>query len=190
MQAKHLDRIWLAAGAVFTVVLIALTWFLMVSPQHQQRDGLRAQTDVAEGKVVALQRRLTELRKQQTKLEEYKATLASQRLALPAGSALDALLLEMRDAGTATGVAVTSLLVAPASEVTGSGAQLFQLPVTVISNGTGPQIERFLTQIQQVQPRAVLISTANVTADNQDKSFSQKVTMTLNMHVFVAPEKD
>ena len=81
------------------------------------------------------------------------------------------------------------------SSAVGSGTSIgdtkvFALPISATITGTPAQIGAFLTQLQRVQPRAVLIS-AITFSSQQDKSAGSATTapaaLQLTMQAFVAP---
>lgn len=183
----HADRLWLVAGAITAAVLLAVGWFFFINPQNDETSSLRDQADVTQVRLTSLERRLDELRRQSKNLPRYRAQLALDRQALPTTSALSDFLRELQTAGDATGMAVNGVIVGSPTQVSAGGAQLHALPITLTAAGRVGDVDRFLDQLQKVQPRAVLISTANVAADEGAGAVAGSVTLTLNLQVFVAP---
>ena len=187
MQAARSDRTWLIGGALVAAILLGVGWFFLISPQYQQTQTLQDQSAEADLRLAKLQRRLVDLRKQNGQLEQYRTQLGLDREALPTISGLSDFLRELQAAGITTSVTVNGLLVGAPLEVPGAASQIFALPMTLIVAGAPAALEQFLNQIQQLQPRAVLINSMNAVPDGQSGSFAGTVTLTLSLQVFVAP---
>jgi Tfp pilus assembly protein PilO len=195
MMRLSAERLWIIGGAVAVVVLLAIGWFFMVSPKYAETDSLNSQAAATGGQVTVLQQRLAALRKQNQNMPAYLAQLAKERAALPSTSGLSDLLRELQTAGDATGAAVSGVSVGGVTDVTAGGAKLYALPLTLTVTGSVPQLRAFLVQLQQIQPRAVLITSANLsTSENADPSANPGTrtspaasTIALSMKAFVAP---
>jgi Tfp pilus assembly protein PilO len=180
------DRLWAAAGAVAALVLAAISWVFLISPQNSETEGLRAEIDQVNDRVVVLQARLAQLRKENQGLDLRKAELAAQRRALPTSTALSDFLREMQTASERAGVTVTAVNAGAAGTTRAAGTEIHVLPVTLtVTGGADGQIA-FLDQLQQVQPRAVLIIGTNLVPADTSNSLSGSVTMTLSIQIFVA----
>ncbi|GAA0796597.1 type 4a pilus biogenesis protein PilO [Spirilliplanes yamanashiensis] len=182
----HADRLWLLGGAIGVVILVAVGWLLLINPAHGDADGYREQTEVSEIQLIALHKRLGELKEQQAKLPTYKAELARNRQALPLDTGIPAFLRQLEDAGDAVGATVSNVNVGVPSQETGAGLSAYSLPVTVTVDGRIGAMGPFLDQLQQVQPRAVLVQSANLAASTEENG-KDGTNMTLTMKVFVAP---
>jgi Tfp pilus assembly protein PilO len=178
----RVDQLWLVGGVLGAAVLLAITWFLLVSPQHSQRDSLQAETASAELRLTKLKQRIGELRKQNDQLDEYKRELAQDRQALPATSGLSDLLRELQVAGDTTGVSVGNLNVGNVAAVTDSGGTVFQLPLSMTVTGDVAKLSGFLDQLQVVQPRALLVNSCVLTITNVGANLA------ITMQAFVAPD--
>jgi len=157
VRMRGADRLWMAAGAAVALALAALSWVFLISPQNSETDGLRAEVDQVNDRVVALQARLAQLRKENEKLPEHQAKLAAQRQALPTATALSNFLREMQTAGERTGVSVSAVNTGAAGKTQAGGAEIQVLPVTLTVDGGIDGQLAFLDELQHVQPRAVLI---------------------------------
>jgi Tfp pilus assembly protein PilO len=182
----RVDRLWMLGGAVSAVLLVALGWFLLIDPTNDKTDGLRGETEVSEVQLISLQRRLQELQAEKAKLPQYEAELTRNKQALPADSGVPAFLRQLEDAGDAVNASVSNVNVGVPTQL--QGGAVYALPITVTADGTATQLSPFLDQLQQTQPRAVLIETANLTATtDQGGSNTDRMNLTLTMKVFVAP---
>jgi Tfp pilus assembly protein PilO len=181
------SRFWLIGGAAAAAVLLAAGWFLVIGPQYAQTSSLREQAVTTQLRMTSLQHRLAELRQENERLPQHRAQLTRDRQALPATSALSDFLRELHTAGDSKGVSVTGFVVGTPTQVVAAGTQVYALPITLTASGTAAKLSQFLDQLQQVQPRAVLISSVNAVPGDDGGSFAGAVTLTLNLRAFVDP---
>jgi Tfp pilus assembly protein PilO len=185
MGARHADRIWMVGGVVAAALLLAMGWFLAISPKNAEAEDLGVQQEDTESRMVVLRKRLNDLEEQNTKVEQYRAAFKRNRAALPVDSGVPDFLRQLQDSGELVDVTVSGVTVNAPVQV---GSQsLYELPITVTADGTASDLGRFLDQLQQVQPRAVLVESANMATTGEDTTV-EKLTMTLAMKAFVAPE--
>lgn len=187
MRTGHADRRWAIGGILTAAVLLAGTWFFLISPQNSDTRRLQDQASAAQLRLPSLQRRLAELRQQNGDLAQYQGQLVRGRQALPTTSALSDFLRGLQKVGDSAGVSVSGVTVDTPIQATTPGAKVYALPISLTATGAVGKVEQFLDQLQQGQPRAVLISTANVGSADQSGSFADSVSLTLSMQVFVAP---
>lgn len=187
MRTVGTNRHWLVAGALGAVALLAVGWFFFVSPQYKQAGDLRDQTSAQQSQIITLQHQLVQLRQQSEQLAQYQAKLAKDRHALPTAAGLTDFLRELHAVGDVKGIAVTGLIVGSPTAVAGTGAEMFALPITVTAKGSAAALSEFLVQLQQLQPRAVLISDATGAAAGEGGSFAGPVVLTLRLQAYVAP---
>jgi Tfp pilus assembly protein PilO len=184
MRTRHAGRLWATAGVLGAAVLFAVTWFFLIRPTYSEASGLRDRADAASLRLPSLQKRLTELRQQNGDLQTYLDQLERDRRALPTESGLSAFLSDLQAAGNSAGVSVGGVSVGAPTPVTAAGARIHALPVTLSAAGDTANLNRFLDQLQQVQPRAVLINSASVSASGERAGAS---TLNLSLQVFVTP---
>ena len=181
MFTRHADRIWMLGGIVAAALLLALGWFLAIEPQNSEASQSRAEQESAQTRLISLRRRLTELEQQKARLPQFEATLRAYRAALPTGSGLPDFLRQLQESGDQVGVSVSGLTVTRPEA--GDNPSVYALPITVTADGNGSNLDRFLHQLQQVQPRAVLIQSANVASAGKG---SKRMSLTLSLKAFVA----
>lgn len=187
MRTGHTDRIWLIGGALGAAVLLAIGWFFLIGPQKDQTGRLRDQADAAQLSLNTLHHRLDQLRQQNGDLPKYRAQLAVNRHALPQDSGMSDFLRELHATTGGGGASFHVLQVGAAVKVAGTATPVYSMPLTLQADGTIVALTRFLDQVQQVQPRAVLIKTANLVTNQQSGSRAAPVSLTLTLDVFVAP---
>lgn len=181
MRVTGRDRYWLAGGAAGAVLLFAVAWFLLISPQNSETAGLHDQQVSTDAQIATLRHRLADLRTAQQNLPKYQAELAKDRAALPTAPALSDLLRELQAAGDAAGVTVTAMTAAnPAAAAPGSRLQM--VTVTVSAKGGAGALSQFVAQIQLVQPRAALVDGVHLDSTGGGAD----VLLNLTMKVYVA----
>jgi Tfp pilus assembly protein PilO len=185
-RMRGADRLWTAGGITVALALAALSWVFLISPQNTETAGLRDEIDQVNDRVVVLQARLAQLRKENENLDARKAELAARRKALPTSTGLSDFLRELQTTGEQTGVSVTAVSASTAGTTRVAGAEMQVLPLTLTVNGGFDGQVAFLDQLQQVQPRAVLIIGANMVPTDNAESLAGAVTVTLSVQIFVA----
>jgi type IV pilus assembly protein PilO len=215
------ERLWLIGGGLVAFLIILIGFFLVISPQRSQTSKVDSQVSAARQQNAALQQRIDTLRQQNANLARYQATLATAKLALPAATGMSDFLRSLQGLGSATGTHVTSLTVgqpvdasaalsvappagaakasaspaapAPAAGTAPAAASVYSMSITAQVSGSTVALNRFLQQLQEVQPRAVLI-TQIVETDSAAAAKGAGVaaatvgpTLQLSMQAFVAP---
>jgi Tfp pilus assembly protein PilO len=181
----RVERLWVIGGVVAAALLLAGAWFLLISPQRGEVSQLAESRADAQVRVGTLQKRLADLKAQNENLPRYQAELGRNRRALPTDPQSADLLRQINEAGDKAGVTVDALVVGlgNAAAVKGTAIQPLNLSLTVV--GSPGAVELFLDQLQQVQPRAVLITSGNV-SDAATKG-SDDVQLSLSLQAFFAP---
>jgi Tfp pilus assembly protein PilO len=186
------DRLWSVGGAFVTLALLLLTWTFLVGPQRARTDELTANTSdvlVTAGKE---QRRLDQLTKEFEALDAFQGELAANRMALPFAAKLADFLRELQAAGDHAGVTVTSFAASNVNEAKAGGGVL-SIMITIGVEGTVDGLAVFLNQLQQTQPRAVLIVNSNLEPGEGAETLSDSAILTIAAQIFMAapanPEK-
>jgi Tfp pilus assembly protein PilO len=186
MGARHADRLWIVAGAVGTVILVAATWFLLISPTRGRTDDLGRQAADARVALIRQRRDIAALAQKAAQLPRYQATLRSLQAALPADSGVPNFLRYLQESDDAVDVTVTGLSVSAPIQEKGTPV-VYALPITVTADGSPVNLGRFLDQLQHAQPRAVLVQSANLAGKGTTGGASGDMSMTVAMKAFVAP---
>ena len=183
------DRLWLLGGVLTAVVLFAFGWFFFINPKFQEAGELQARTEDANTQLAVLRGRLAELREQHAQLPRYTAELTANRDALPETDSVASLLRQLQTAGELAGVSVSGVSVGAGTEVDVEGPlKVYALPISLTVTGPPGKINPFLDQLQKVQPRAVLISTVNMTATTTSQA-GPRANVTISLQAFYAPGK-
>lgn len=211
MERSRPERAWVAAGLAGGFAMLLVGWLFFISPQMSETGAVNSQTGDAQVHNVMLQHTIAELAAQNKNLAQYRATLAQAQLALPSTSGLPDFLRTLQTIGNSTLTNVVSLTVGTPANVTvvstrkieasapgtsnnpaavsTSGPQIYALPITAQISGSDTQLDQFLSQLQSVQPRAVLISQIVESAGKADGGTTglAATQLTLTMEAFVEP---
>jgi Tfp pilus assembly protein PilO len=209
MPKTQTERLWLLGGAVLAILIVLIGYVMLISPQNSNTSSAQSQVSSAKTDNALLRVRINSLRQQNKNLAQFQAELTTAHLALPDTSGLPDFLRTLQSIGNATLATVSALAVGSPTDVTGvaggattsakagssspaSGQRIYALPISAQVTGTTDQLNQFLTQLQSVQPRAVLISGLTEGAGATSASGTQTAsgsasTLQLTMQAFVAP---
>jgi Tfp pilus assembly protein PilO len=188
MGGRHVDRLWIIAGVALVVVLTFASWQFLITPKYAEADDIHGQTETTRVQLVALQRKLSDLRAQSLQLPTYRAALLKNQQALPSDSGVPEFLRQLQASGDKTSVTVSGITVE--NPMLAKGTSVYQLPMTLAVQGNPGRLSAFLVQLQNVQPRAVLIDSANLTSQVDSASGISKpgdMQLNLALKAFVAP---
>lgn len=177
------ERLWLLGGVLTAIVLLTAGFYLAVYPKYQKANDLRDIGDGTRSEVSHLRSENARLEEQNKRIKEYEAQAKTRLAALPATDSVAELLREVQSAGELTGVTVSGVSVGAASQVVKVSGPMtvYALPISLTAAGPAAKINPFLDQLQKAQPRALLISNANVAATTGDRA-----ALTLTLQAFYA----
>jgi hypothetical protein len=108
------NRLWIIATAMISIAVLALGWFLGISPQLAQANAADAQRASVEAENQVHEVELQSLKKQFTGIQKLRDELEELRIALPNSPELSTFVAEIVDLKNKYGVSVTSFSMAPA----------------------------------------------------------------------------
>jgi Tfp pilus assembly protein PilO len=182
------DRLWMLGGVFAAAALLALAWVFLIGPQRTETEELATSTEDVRVQVTTEQRLLARLTKENEQKASYEADLATNRKALPTEVALADLLRELQAAGDQAGVTVTGLAAGSPVDAKVPESRIFAVTVTINAEGSMDKLQAFVTQLQQTQPRALLILNANLSPGTGDSGLTGAAKLALSAQVFVAPQ--
>ena len=216
MPRTQAEKLWWAGAAFAAALMVVIGYLALIRPQQHETDRVHAEVAAQRTQTTALQARVAALEQQSKHLASYEAQLAQARLALPSTSGLPDFLRTLQETGNQTLARVSSLSVAAPTDVTRivtspsptatasaspsksgeqapsvAGAHVYALPISAQVTGTVAQLSAFLTQLQSVQPRAVLISALSLgsgKAGTGEEKADRVSVLSLTMQAFVAPD--
>jgi Tfp pilus assembly protein PilO len=165
MLATRTSR-WSAVTALVCLVLLAATWFLLVSPRRADVTQINEERLSAEAANLTLERRIVELREQYGELAALEAERDAIRAQLPPAAAVPSL---VRNLSTLAGDAGIELLsVTPGTPrvldegTPGTKPAVVAVPVSVEASGGYTEVTLFLKYLQTKLSRVFLITTVSV----------------------------
>ena len=212
------QRLWLAGGALVAFLLLLVGYLALIGPQRADTASVRSSVDRTRSANAVLQSRISTLQAQNQRLSTYRAQAVAAMAALPSTSGVPAFLRTLQSLGTKTHTDTVSVTVGTpvdltsvangTSGTTGTAATtgtstdataapaapatpgVLGLPITAQVNGSPSALGQFLQQLQQVQPRAVLITQivqGTSGGDTGTVASASGSTLQLTMQAFVAP---
>jgi Tfp pilus assembly protein PilO len=178
------DRLWQLGGALCAIVIVAFGFLFFIRPKYQETGDINRLVDQADAQMTQQQHELNQLSRDNLRLKEFQAQLEKDKAALPTADSVAALLRELQKAGELTGITVSSVSVGTALDLKSHGASVYALPVSLTVAGPTNMIDPFLDQLQQVQPRAVLINSVNLAPNSA--AAPDRSNVTINLQAFYA----
>ncbi|HET6208819.1 MAG TPA: hypothetical protein VFD94_00475 [Jatrophihabitans sp.] len=191
------ERIWIGSSAVGAVLVAALAWMFVISPELSHASSLNDQTASAQQQNTLLQIKTNKLRKQSQDLPQLTQQLAQTRAGLPSASGLTDFTRQVSALANSLNLTLSQVTVGAAKAVSGSSAAvsaaangLYAVAVTLTTSGEVPHLEAFLKDLQYVGNRRVLISSVQLapSANAKTASISKSASATIQLSVFVAPQ--
>ncbi len=181
MRMGRADHLWMVIGVFMTALLIAVTYFGVVSTTRADTAELREATEAAQDRTFALRKRVALLAEEAKSQNKLAAQRNTYREALPSGSGVPAFLRQLQASGTELDVDVSGITVgAPAEEKSVPG--VWSIPIQLTAAGDPENLSDFLRELQgSDQKRAVLIETASL------KIEEKQTQLDLSVNAFVAP---
>ena len=182
MNARRIDQIWLFGGLSLILIIITSGWLMLIKPQKDEAASQREQAATFTAQVSSVQSKFTAQQKEAKKLDAYMATLATYQAALPVSSNdndIPSFLRELQALGTRLRVDVSGYSAAEPESST-AAPTVKELPITLNASGKVADLSRFLRQLQNGQPRAVVIETATLNNGTDGTS-----TVSLSLKAFI-----
>jgi Tfp pilus assembly protein PilO len=114
MYANTNNRLWIVGSALLVVAIIAMGWFLGVSPKLSEAGTADQQRVTAEAQNVVHEKEVATIKKQYEQLPELKGQLSVLREALPTNDDLSTFLGELHQMEQSNGVVLTSFVASDA----------------------------------------------------------------------------
>jgi hypothetical protein len=177
-------------GALALVMVAALGWLLVLGPAIGELDEVRTQMSEARNQKDVLNHQLTLLREQQRTLPQTSAASAALTVKFPATADQPGLFESVSEAVADAGIPAESLTaLTPTPPVVGTGDEaagvvlpaeeapgnLATQTVTVSVESTYDEARQLLANLESM-PRAYLVTSLTVTADEAAGQFSTTIT--------------
>jgi hypothetical protein len=210
MSGMKGDRVWLVGGAAAGVVIAALGWFMVISPELSNASSLDEQTLASQTQNLSLQSKIHRLQADNSNMDALLASLRQARAELPPDTGLAAFTRQLSGYASQYGVVLSGITAAdptaltptvasaagpttpapatrPAAGSTASPAgQTYTLPLTVIVKGAAANDLRFLAAMQGPGKRAALVTGTQLTGDTTKRGGAMQLTIQLQL--FTTPQ--
>ena len=204
MTSVQETRLWALAGVVVTLAVIGLGWLLLVSPQLETSNQVRAEQVAVWQQNEALTLRVAELEEADARLPELRVELETARQELPVRNQTDAFSADLQAAAEQNLISVASVSIgtpqdstALAQGVAEADAQAadesirhtYALPVTFTVEGAAGRVDSFLSDIQARSQRALLVDKAVVLpkAGISGGSIAKDIVVSYSGYIYVSP---
>ena len=152
------NKLWLVIAGVAGVAILALGWFLGVSPKLDEMAAANEERAGVEAQNILHQKKLDALKKEFEQIDTLKEQLAEAQQSLPPGDDLSTFLGELHTLEGTSGVVLTSFgagdglnYVAAPGEVTDplvTADNFIAIPIDLTVQGTRPQVIEFISNLQ------------------------------------------
>lgn len=186
MQLVQTRKAWLGGAGIVALLVVAASWFLLISPQFSDADSVRAQAqDVATSNIV-LQGKIGKLHKEAQQLTTYQSQLRAALAQLPATPAIPTFTRQLTAQAQKAGITLTSITVSAPTAVAAGGAAsanpagatapttstpaagaspaaattggIYSSQVTLATTGSLKAQQAFVRAIQHTGPRTALVT--------------------------------
>ena len=194
------NKIWILLAAIVSVAVLAMGWFLGVSPKLDEMTLANTQRASVDDQNVAQQKRIDGLKKQFAQIDKLKAELAVLQVDLPPGDELSTFLGQLHELEGTSGVTLTKFaasdgqlfVAAPAAAVDPLVTAQNFVPITIdlTATGTREQAIKFVSDLQ-FGKRLFLINKLTVEQSESDVIEVEgsdpvpKYTVTISGYVYV-----
>jgi Tfp pilus assembly protein PilO len=181
MNAHRADRMWLLGGVVVVILLTVAGWFLLIHPKYDEASTTRDETGDLTLQLADLNRQVAKLKLQATQIKSLQAKLAKYEAALPSTTKQNTFLRQLQASGVADDVDVSGLSAGVPTQ-SSVDPSVWDLPITLTAQGSAANLSKFLDRLQNVQARAVLVTSVGLT-----RATGGDYSATLALTAFVAP---
>ena len=115
-------RVWIGGGVLLAVVLVAASWFLLISPERSSASDLRSQAANTDVQNSVMASKNAKLAKQNANIKGLRAKLVKAVDSLPPTSGLPEFTREATAFAKAAGVKLTGITIGGVSSVSGVAA--------------------------------------------------------------------
>ncbi len=164
MLANRTGR-WSIGAALICVLLLAASWFLLISPRRADAADVRTQVTATDNQAGDLRIKLAQLKAEFADLPAQKAKLKAIKQQLPPTADIPAFVRSMQSIAAQSGVSLDSITPGapallgntPGNTASGPGS-LVGIPMTITISGEYFETVLFLKQVQTKLQRSYLIN--------------------------------
>lgn len=168
MGVRRTDRLWLLGGLIAIVLIVLAAYLLAIKPIYADKADKEGQVEDQNVVLVQLKHQLADLTAKARNQATYTAQLNAKRAALPESYDVPNYLRALQASESAVTFKVSAISDGVPTKVDESDS-ILSVTITLTASGTQANLSRFLNRLQNVQSRAVLVRSVNLTsgADSQ-----------------------
>jgi len=163
MNIRRTDRLWMLGGLFGIIVLVVAAYLLAIKPIYADKADKESQVDDQQLALVTLRTQLNQLKAKAKNQATYTAQLNARTAAMPDSYDVPNYLRALQTSGTAAKVIVSGISVGAPTKLTRS-AEVISVPINLTATGAPADLGRFIDRLQNVQSRAVLITSVSLSA--------------------------
>ena len=163
MNIRRTDRLWMLGGLFGIIVLVVAAYLLAIKPIYADKADKESQVDDQQLALVTLRTQLNQLKAKAKNQATYTAQLNAKTAAMPDSYDVPNYLRALQTSGTAAKVIVSGISVGAPTKLTRS-AEVISVPINLTATGAPADLGRFIDRLQNVQSRAVLITSVSLSA--------------------------
>lgn len=190
MNANSNNRLWVLGSAILVVAVVAMGWFLGVSPKLSEANTANQQRVTAEAQNVVHETEVATIKKQFEQLPELKQQLGVLRQAVPAVDDLSRFLGELHSLEQANGVKVTDFgstdaqpytpIAKPVTQISTTNPlvtadNFVAIPITLAVTGEQANIMTFINGLQ-TGDRLFLVTELSLDQDEKSSAYTSDIT--------------
>lgn len=191
-------RRWWLLGVALALVVLALGWLVLVSPQQAAADQAANQTAQVEQQVVMGAAQNRQLAGQFSELEAVQKQLQELQNRIPDSEQVSALLVSANNLAGASGLALTAFSPSPVSALDTSApdkgtAKLGYITIVISGKGGYGQIQAYLSKLENLDRALIVTSvdlskgttTGSASGSQPEPDAAGEYSVTINARVFV-----
>jgi Tfp pilus assembly protein PilO len=167
-----MTRVQILLSVLAAILVVVLFWLLLWSPQSDELEALRAETEDIENRQAVTATRISELESVRDEAPEQEALLASARAVVPGDAGLPGFLRQLQLAADDSNLSLVAVAPARPTEVTAEGADqgLHNINMTVELQGSYFQVVDFLRRIEDpaITPRGMVWNALSISGDPEE----------------------
>jgi Tfp pilus assembly protein PilO len=172
-----------AVAAVAGLVIVLLFFVFVLKPKLSEITDVRDEVEQAQDESDSLRIRLAQLRQAQREQPQTLARLAVFDRLLPATPDLPALIRQLQNAASASGMDLVSIAPSPPANVTGASS-VQAISVNIQVRGGFFRLETFLTRIEDLQ-RAVEVTSMSIASEIDETTQLTTLGSTITFRMYV-----
>ena len=163
MNIRRADRLWMLGGLFGIIVLVVAAYMLAIKPIYADKADKQGQADDQALALVTLKTQLAQLKAKAKDQATYTAQLNAKSAAMPDSYDVPNYLRALQTSGMAVNVSVSDVSVGAPTKVAGT-TDVITVPINLTATGAPADLGRFINRLQNVQSRAVLITSVSLSA--------------------------